>query len=62
MIHLKEHLNNEKEDVQNVASTPVNSPIYPLTEIYFRDREYLNIVYETDKSFRKGCSRTLKSH
>ncbi|OHO68041.1 acetoacetate decarboxylase [Staphylococcus sp. HMSC036D05] len=39
----------KKEDVQNVASTPVNSPIYPLTEIYFRDREYLNIVYETDK-------------
>lgn len=22
----------KKEDVQNVASTPVNSPIYPLTE------------------------------
>ncbi|MCI2774028.1 MULTISPECIES: acetoacetate decarboxylase [Staphylococcus] len=38
-----------KEEVKQVLSTPVNAPVFESTEIFFKNREYLNIIYETDR-------------
>ncbi|CAL29272.1 putative acetoacetate decarboxylase [Staphylococcus carnosus] len=40
----------DKEQVKNISATPINAPVFPMTEIKFRNREYLNIIYETDKA------------
>ncbi|MCT4793693.1 MULTISPECIES: acetoacetate decarboxylase [Exiguobacterium] len=38
----------KQEDVQQIVATPINAPVFPAVDIFFRNREYLNIVYETD--------------
>lgn len=37
-----------QEDVKNIVATPINAPVFPAVDIFFRNREYLNIIYETD--------------
>ncbi|WP_412518845.1 acetoacetate decarboxylase [Staphylococcus simulans] len=41
-------MNNE--GVKNISATPINAPVYPMAEVYFKNREYLNIIYETDRA------------
>lgn len=42
-----------KEEVKNISATPLNAPVFPATDMYFKDREFLNIVYETDMEMLK---------
>lgn len=39
----------KKHEILNQMSTPLGAPAYPSGPFYFRNREYLNILYRTDK-------------
>ncbi|RZH90688.1 acetoacetate decarboxylase, partial [Staphylococcus aureus] len=32
----------DKEQVNNISATPINATVFPMTEIKFKNREYLN--------------------
>ncbi|MFM9278300.1 acetoacetate decarboxylase [Paenibacillus jiagnxiensis] len=38
----------KKSDVRKQMSTPLGAPAFPVGPYYFRNREYLNILYRTD--------------
>jgi acetoacetate decarboxylase len=38
------------EDVRKIASTPLDAPAFPKGPYQFRNREYLNILYRTDRA------------
>jgi acetoacetate decarboxylase len=37
------------EDVRKQATTPLGAPAYPKGPYRFRNREYLNVLYRTDR-------------
>ncbi|MEB8108669.1 acetoacetate decarboxylase family protein [Staphylococcus equorum] len=38
----------KKEDLKNIVTTPVNAPAFSPTNPFFKNREYVNVMYETD--------------
>ena len=34
-----------QEDVKHVVATPINAPVFPAVDIFFRNREYIKIIY-----------------
>ncbi|PTE92300.1 acetoacetate decarboxylase [Staphylococcus equorum] len=38
----------KKEDLKNIVTTPVNAPAFSPTNSFFKNREYVNVMYETD--------------
>ena len=40
----------KQEDVKNVMSTPINAPVFGAVAPFFKNREYVNVIYRTDKA------------
>ncbi|MHC3757728.1 acetoacetate decarboxylase [Staphylococcus succinus] len=37
-----------KEDVNNIITTPINAPAFPPINPFFKNREFVQVLYETD--------------
>ena len=44
----------KQEDIKNIITTPVNAPVFSQVNPFYRNREYINVVYETDVEVLKA--------